>query len=721
MNSHSALHSTTRKHIDLESFIRDIFSLRPCSYTQLNSDQIKFSEALLDLPRDIVRILESQSAACSHLSKYSVFCILNNKLRSENFFENSFYELFSRESLIWFLYDFHDSCEIIKSIPLDSPYLLNIPREYHSPMHVPPAFLLWYQHQFPNSTIPSRYKDIYSFYSANKVKFIEDSTSMNLSPSLYEELSYPSQVVSSDPYTFLLPTGRRMFDTTLGANSGTGSIDSKLLMLAFDTIVHNPCTQVFILRLGTSAIQYINSLYIKLHSETFPAFPLFCYAAEKYKDIKLGYLELTNRLLLELSNSSVLNWFFHEWVPRFPISIKLISQEALDDYCLKLNHQIESSTPHYFIAAKWETKSGLTRNAQMTLKALSSGSNSHTVEKVSVNKSRSFKLHSPHYAKLIVHVNADEAPYVVMRHKSMLNPQKAVSVHGYYLWETEQIPLSHELGVALVDKILVPTNFLASSYSSVVLDNKVLDDKVFNIGKGIHMEGIAPASNLSRLLPSSLLKSPNIYKFFTSFDGGSGIERKNPLSLINAFLDKFAYDDSTHLIVKCNMPKGNGHWGDPFSTYDMIKVLASKANNITLVDAFISEDELHELISYADCIVSSHRAEGFGYLMLDAIMLNKPLIATRYSGFQIQDDSFVGYFPLDYQLISTPNSKFFHDSLSQFWANPSYKQLTQFMERCAKEKIRQFCGPGSLEQSQYKRLLKYYSVASYKHRLLEVI
>jgi len=705
-----------KKYIDLESFVRDISLLSPFSYSQLNTSQVQSSEVLLDLSRETVEILTSRSAACDHLSKYAVFCILNNKLRSDNFFDNSYYELCSRESLIWFLYDFRDSCEIIKAIPSDSPYLLNIPREYHSALHTPPAFLLWYLHKFPNSPIPSRYKDIYNLYFANQVRFIEDSTSMNLSPKLYETLIYPSEVVSSDPYSFLLPTGKNMFDTTLRGHAETSSIDSKLLMLAFDTTVHNPCTQVFILRLGTSVVQYISSLFVRLGSFHLPAFPLFCYIADKFKGKKLGFQEWAKELHLELSRSSLINWFFHEWVPRFPISIKLVTQELLNSYYFNLNRQIETRKPYYFVVAKWETSSGLTRNAEMTFKALSADTCNYKVEKVSINKSRSYKLYSPHNARTIVHVNADESPYVVMRNKCMLNPQKSVFAYGYYLWETEQIPLSHELGVALVDKILVPTTFLEASYSYIVPNNKV-----FNVGKGIQMKVSAPEACLSNLLPSSLLNSPNIYKFFTAFDGGSGIERKNPLSLVKAYIEKFSYDDSTHLIIKCSMPRGNSHWGDPFSTYAMIKELSSKSNNITLIDAFLPENELSALIRYADCIISPHRSEGFGYLMIEAIMLNKPLIATRYSGFQIQEETFTGYFPLDYKLISTPNSKFFHNSLSQFWANPSYKQLMQFMKKCAEEKICHFSGAGSIQQSAYDKLIKYYSVSSYKRRLLEVV
>jgi glycosyltransferase involved in cell wall biosynthesis len=38
------------------------------------------------------------------------------------------------------------------------------------------------------------------------------------------------------------------------------------------------------------------------------------------------------------------------------------------------------------------------------------------------------------------------------------------------------------------------------------------------------------------------------------------------------------------------------------------------------------------MIAHCDCYVSLHRSEGFGLTIAEAMLLGKPVIATRYGG-----------------------------------------------------------------------------------------
>jgi glycosyltransferase involved in cell wall biosynthesis len=46
----------------------------------------------------------------------------------------------------------------------------------------------------------------------------------------------------------------------------------------------------------------------------------------------------------------------------------------------------------------------------------------------------------------------------------------------------------------------------------------------------------------------------------------------------------------------------------------------------------MSRDEVWELHRRGDCLVSPHRAEGWGYSIQEAMAVGTPVIATGYSG-----------------------------------------------------------------------------------------
>ncbi len=54
--------------------------------------------------------------------------------------------------------------------------------------------------------------------------------------------------------------------------------------------------------------------------------------------------------------------------------------------------------------------------------------------------------------------------------------------------------------------------------------------------------------------------------------------------------------------------------------------------DITLIDAYVSAAEKNAMIDACDCYVSLHRSEGFGLTVAEAMLLGKPVIATRYGG-----------------------------------------------------------------------------------------
>ena len=215
------------------------------------------------------------------------------------------------------------------------------------------------------------------------------------------------------------------------------------------------------------------------------------------------------------------------------------------------------------------------------------------------------------------HVNADRIPQSVLTPEFLRQPETAHV--GFLLWEFGVLPESHRLALDVLDEIWVPTAFLKETYS------RATETPVRNVLKGIHVPQVR-ATDLSRF---GISREDTV--FLTCFDFHSALARKNPLAAVEAFLDAFPNDPSKRLIVKSTPPVAN-HWGDPENQWAKIEALAARDARIVILTDLMPFRELISLVRAADCLVSPHRAEGFGLLPAYALSQATPVIATDYSG-----------------------------------------------------------------------------------------
>jgi len=117
--------------------------------------------------------------------------------------------------------------------------------------------------------------------------------------------------------------------------------------------------------------------------------------------------------------------------------------------------------------------------------------------------------------------------------------------------------------------------------------------------------------------------------FLTAFEPYSEVARKNPLGTIRAFREVAARNRNVHLVVKLNNAAADWE-ADP-----VLRRLAQASAGCDaisfLTDPFSYEQALG-LYAAADVTVSLHRAEGIGFLPMQAMALGKPVIATGWSG-----------------------------------------------------------------------------------------
>ncbi|MEE9454125.1 MAG: glycosyltransferase family 4 protein [Paracoccaceae bacterium] len=311
-------------------------------------------------------------------------------------------------------------------------------------------------------------------------------------------------------------------------------------------------------------------------------------------------------------------------------------------------------------------QTGLAQNARMSARTFQSlGITTHSRDSKSL---ASVKIHAAqppeknlHRHVILHHINAEALP------KQLLAQELAADnpIHiGYLLWELESVPQSHMLANDLLDEIWVPSEYLREIYQ------QAFGREILNIGKSIALPQPEPFD----LAPYGLNDTHHI--FLCIFDAQSSTERKNPLAAVRAFLAAFRATPHVRMIVKTTQ-HNPVDWGDPNRQMQEIQALAAKDPRIIIDTRHLPFRDLLALINRADCIVSPHRAEGFGYIPAYALNFAKPLIVTDYSGSQDFCTLQTSY-PISYKMIPTkPRETIFN--ITANWADVDISEMAAAM------------------------------------------
>lgn len=184
---------------------------------------------------------------------------------------------------------------------------------------------------------------------------------------------------------------------------------------------------------------------------------------------------------------------------------------------------------------------------------------------------------------------------------------------GLWWWELEKLPPIFRQSFELVDEIWCGSDHVLEAIS------RASDKPVYKI---ILPLGILGESAACR----ARLRGESPFTFLFSFDFFSGVNRKNPASLIDAYTAAFSPQEDTRLIIKTI--NGNAHLPE----FESLKRHARDRDDIEFIDGYLYSDENLSLIESADCYVSLHRAEGLGLPIAEAMARGTPVIATGYSG-----------------------------------------------------------------------------------------
>lgn len=168
------------------------------------------------------------------------------------------------------------------------------------------------------------------------------------------------------------------------------------------------------------------------------------------------------------------------------------------------------------------------------------------------------------------------------------------------------------------------------------------------------------------------------FLFLMMYDSRSCMERKNPGAVMRAFQKAFERTDhSAGLVIKIN------HFTKEDEAY--IRSVMNGYTNIYLIRDSLDRNAVNSLIQCVDVVVSLHRAEGFGLVLAEAMLLGTPVIATNWSAnteFMDEDTAcMVGYRFVTLEKELPP----FHAGCR--WADPDIGQAAGYMQRLQGDKV----------------------------------
>jgi GT2 family glycosyltransferase/glycosyltransferase involved in cell wall biosynthesis len=195
-----------------------------------------------------------------------------------------------------------------------------------------------------------------------------------------------------------------------------------------------------------------------------------------------------------------------------------------------------------------------------------------------------------------------------------------------------------------------------------------------------------PPPILTKIVPETNAREyfsipPDKFVFLTVFDIGSTFARKNPMAAVKAFREISAREADAFLIIKFH---ASGNF-EPKLTRELSRAIG-RTKNARLICERLSEHEMAVLRASADCLISTHRSEGYGLNIAEFMALGKTVIATDYSGNLEFFSEEVGY-PIDYRLVEIEDSAgpYFPGYI---WADPDATSLVDQMKAAMADRRR---------------------------------
>lgn len=235
----------------------------------------------------------------------------------------------------------------------------------------------------------------------------------------------------------------------------------------------------------------------------------------------------------------------------------------------------------------------------------------------------------------------------------------------YSPWELPKWPPVHEALFNIFDEIWTATDFVFRGCPTFAKN-------VEKMSLPVSLDHIKSKNPLGRR--DFGLEDGRFY-FLFMFDSNSTISRKNPLACLRAFAEAFPMGtENVGLIIKTmNLKKHQS------GAMDLLKKTENDPR-IKIISETLPRENVVDLFEASDAFVSLHRSEGFGRCIAEAMLLEKPVIVTGFSGnidFTNSENSYL----VDFDLVPVNSGEYFFSD-NQVWAEANISHAAEQMRTC---------------------------------------
>ncbi len=263
----------------------------------------------------------------------------------------------------------------------------------------------------------------------------------------------------------------------------------------------------------------------------------------------------------------------------------------------------------------------------------------------------------------LIHINPHELGITYLQmDKSVWDYRYNIA---YWLWELEEFPEEWTPCFHCLDEIWAPSEFICNAIRKKT--NLPVRCMPYHVEAPIYRESRREDFKLPE----------NQFLFLMMYDHSSCMERKNPLGVLNAFKQAFDKENkNVGLVIKIN----NATKEDE----EKIQQILDGYTNVYLIKETLDRDGVNSLTKCVDVVVSLHRAEGFGLVLAEAMLLGTPTIATNWSSNTEFMNEEVGCM-VDYKMI-TIEKDMPPFKAGNRWADPDIVQAAEYMKKLYEDK-----------------------------------
>jgi hypothetical protein len=252
---------------------------------------------------------------------------------------------------------------------------------------------------------------------------------------------------------------------------------------------------------------------------------------------------------------------------------------------------------------------------------------------------------------LLVHVNGPMLPWALrVLGRRAVAGKRVVAVWN---WELPLLPADWHRGFACCHEIWVGSEFVAAAVRAA---------------PGAPPVHVVPYPILPAPAPAAMTRAEfglpeDAFVTLALFDATSSLARKNPLGAIAAHHAAFGNRADRLLVVKTHATADAG------PAWAGVLAAAAAHPNVRVLDAHLSRPALWALVAASDCLLSLHRAEGYGFAMAEAMALGRAVVATGWSG-NMDFMAGPGAYPVPFALVPAVDPQEIYDLPGARWAEP---------------------------------------------------